>query len=63
MNNQDELIRRTHQMIDELNIKANKFADTVQIGRSTLYAWWSGKLILSEATAQRIDEYLTRYGF
>jgi predicted transcriptional regulator len=50
-------------MIDELNIKANKFADTVQIGRSTLYAWWSGKLILSEATAQRIDEYLTRYGF
>jgi predicted transcriptional regulator len=63
MKNQKDLIERTHTMIDELNIKATKFCDAVKISHSTLYAWWRGRLVLSDATAERIDSYLRRYNF
>jgi len=59
----DELVLRTKTMIEELNIKATRFADAVDIGRSTLYSWWAGSVKLSDKTLCRIEQYLNHYGF
>ena len=58
-----ELKERCRKFIDELGVKATKFADNAGIGRSTYYKWLNDKIEISNNLENRIDEYLKKYGF
>ena len=57
------LKERCKQFLNELGVKATRFADNVGIGRSTYYKWLNGEIELSENLEKKIDEYLRKYGF
>ena len=59
----EDLKLRCNRFMDELGIAATKFCTRIQLSTSAFYAWRAGQLVLSEATAQRIDEYLKKYNF
>ena len=58
-----ELKERCRKFIDELGVKATKFADNAGIGRSTYYKWLNDEIEISSNLEKRIDEYLKKYGF
>lgn len=54
---------RCQIMIKTLGIPKTKFADHAGIGRSTYYAWQSGRITLSDLKLNGIENYLEKYGF
>lgn len=58
-----KLIERCQNMITEFDIPITKFCKKILISQSTFYAWRNGQLKLSTHTLQRIDDYLSKYGF
>lgn len=54
---------RVKAFVQELDMPITGFCRKVEISTATYYKWVQGKLNLSKSTEQRIDEYLTRYGF
>lgn len=61
--NENELKTRCQKMIKEMGIPKTKFADHSKIGRSTYYAWQSGRITLSDVKLAGIINFLEKYGF
>lgn len=57
------LKERCKKMIDELSISVTGFCRKINISASAYYAWRRGAIELSTTTLNRIDNYLTKYGF
>lgn len=57
------LKERCAQMLRELGTPVTVFCRKVNISRSAYYAWQLDTLDLSNSTLERIDNYLTKYGF
>lgn len=61
--NQNLLRERVKTFKDELNLPISKFAKAIGFERSIYYKWIKGDFNFGAIKAQRIDEYLRRYGF
>ena len=57
------LKERCKRMLDELSISVTGFCRKINISASAYYAWCRGTLELSTTTLDRINDYLTKYGF
>ncbi len=57
------LLDRCKQFMDVLGISVTNFCKRVHLSRSGFYAWKTGRISLSDATRQRIDNYLKQYHF
>lgn len=58
-----ELKQRLTSFLTALGVPTTAFCRAVGISTSALYKWRKGLLRLSDATLQRIDNNLSRYGF
>lgn len=57
------LAERCKRFISELGIPVTKFCLNIKLSRTSLYEWMSGKINLSQSTLDRIEKYLSKYGF
>lgn len=57
------LIERCQKMLDELGIPITSFCRKVGISASYFYACKKGTLNFSKEVDERINDYLTKYGF
>lgn len=57
------LIERCERFLSELSVPVTAFSAKVGLAPQSLYSWRKGKLVLSEASLKRIDDYLKKYGF
>ncbi len=57
------LSERVTAFLNELSISKTAFCRNVKISVSSLWRWQHGEFELSDATLQRIDDYLTKYNF
>lgn len=46
-----------------LGVPVTQFCKRIQLSRTCLYDWRDGKLRLSQATLDRIEGYISRFGF
>ena len=58
-----DLITRCQKMLDELGIPTTSFCRKVGISASYFYACKKGTLNFSAKVYERINDYLTKYGF
>lgn len=58
-----DLVERCNRFIEELDVPVTKFCNHILLSRSCFYHWKKGELRLAQTTLDRIDAYLTRYGF
>ena len=58
-----DLLKRCENFLTELSVPVTAFSAKVGLSPQALYSWRRGKLILSKASLQRIDDYLSKYGF
>lgn len=63
MINQDQLRERTKFMMKTLDYKVSCFARQIGFCRESYYKWINGTFDFGEEKAQKINEFLTRYGF
>lgn len=63
MLNQDALRRRTSKFISELNLPISRFAKCIGFDRTSYYKWMKCDFDLGEIKAEKIDEFLKRFGF
>lgn len=57
------LIIRCQRFLEELGIPVTVFCKKVELSTPSFYKWRNGELNLSDATLERIDGYLSKYGF
>lgn len=57
------LMNRVEKFINELGVSKSAFCQRVKLNVSTLWKWMHGQLELSDATLERIDNYLKKYHF
>lgn len=57
------LITRCQRFLEELGIPVTVFCKKVALSTPSFYKWRNGELNLSDATLERIDSYLSKYGF
>ena len=57
------LIQRCQKMIDELGIPLAAFCRNIGISSSYFYACKNGRMDFSKTVAERINNYLAKYGF
>ena len=57
------LADRCDCFVKALGIPVTQFCKRIELSRTCLYNWRNGKLRLSQATLDRIDQYLKCYGF
>lgn len=57
------LKKRSRQFVEIMGVQVTRFAANVGIGRSTLYMWWNDQIVISDTLMQKIEDYLTKYGF
>ncbi len=57
------LMNRVERFINELGVSKSAFCQRVKLDVSTLWKWQHGQLELSNATLERIDNYLKKYHF
>lgn len=57
------VLARVSRFLDEMGTPVTKFCERVKIAGSTFYAWRAGQLALSDATLQRISDYIQKYNF
>ncbi len=57
------LITRSQKMIDELGISVTSFCRNIGISTSYFYYVKNGKMELSNEVKERLNNYLTKYGF
>jgi len=60
---ENQIIERIKKFRAELGIPVTAFARNVNISANSYHRWMSGCLSLSPSTLERIDTYLSRYGF
>ena len=53
-----DLQKRCEKFIQDAHIKINQFCKIIGISRQAYYGWIGGELNLSEATLERISDYL-----
>lgn len=58
-----ELSERLQRFLNELGVPVTTVCRKINLSTRALYYWRDGKLNLSKSTLQRLDEYLSRYGF
>lgn len=63
MTNQDNLRERTKNMMKELDYKVSSFSRQIGFCRESYYKWIHCDFDFSAEKAQKIEEFLTRYGF
>ena len=59
--NNDEMRKRVKQYLDDTAVAKSKFCDKVSLGRTTLYRWLMGEIILSNTKLTNIDNYLKEF--
>lgn len=57
------LAQRCKNFMRELGVPTTKFCANIKLSRTSLYDWMNGKINLSASALNRIEEYLSRYGF
>lgn len=57
------LSERCKHFIEEVGVPVTVMCRKVNLSTRSLYYWFNGKLRLSDAALQRIDEYLKQFGF
>ena len=57
------LITRCQRFLEELGIPVTVFCKKAGLSTPSFYKWRNGELNLSDATLERIDGYLSKYGF
>lgn len=58
-----KLIDRCEIFMDALGVPTTSFCKRINLSPSGFYRWKSGSVKLSDVTLERIDRYLTQYGF
>lgn len=58
-----ELIARAERFIKELGVTCTSFARNTGFATVTIHQWRSGRISLSKKAMERIDQYLSHYGF
>ncbi len=58
-----DLIKRSQNMIDELGISITSFCRNIGISTSYFYYVKNGKMDFSSEVAERLNKYLSKYGF
>lgn len=57
------LAERCKNFLNELGVPTTKFCKNIRLSRTSLYDWMNGKINLSVPTLDRIEKYLSKYGF
>lgn len=57
------LITRCQRFLEDLAVPTTVFCKKIELSTSSFYRWRNGELNLSDATLERIDGYLSKYGF
>lgn len=57
------LEQRCKNFLRELGVPVSQFCVRIKLSTSFLYAWLRGDRKISQASADRIDQYLSKYGF
>lgn len=57
------LQQRTRNFLNELELPVTRFCRKVELSRTPLMNWLNGDAQLSQSSIERIDAFLTRYGF
>lgn len=58
-----DLMARSQKMIDELGISITNFCRNIGISTAYFYYVKNGKMDFSDEVAQRLNNYLKKYGF
>lgn len=58
-----DLKTRAKTFLEELGIPVTAFARRVELSESSVRHWIGGYYILSQKNLDRIDAYLSKYGF
>ncbi len=58
-----DLEKRCQRFVTELGIPTTQFCKRIDLSRTALYAWYNGNLRLSPDTLDRIEKYISKYGF
>ena len=62
-NTKEQILKRIDNFTSELGVPNTAFVRNVGISVTTYYKWRKGSLALSNATMQRISDYLSKYNF
>ena len=54
---------RCKRFIDELGINKTKFCQKIGFSTMTYYKWQKGELEISQRLQDKINDYLSKYGF
>lgn len=57
------LYDRCDSFLKTLGVPVTQFCKRIQLSRTCLYDWRDGKLKLSQATLNRIEDYISSFGF
>lgn len=63
MKNQNELRQRCILFLEELEYPVSRLAKKIGCARETLHRWKSGQFDFGAEKLNRLDEFLTKYGF
>ncbi len=58
-----KLQERVNNFLSELGVPLTVFSKKVNLSASAIRSWQKGTLNLSDSALERIDEYLSKYGF
>ncbi len=58
-----ELIGRVERFIEELGVTYASFARNMGLAASTIYGWKDKRVNLSAKVMERIDHYLSKFGY
>jgi len=59
----DNIKERTLTFMSEVGVPTSAFAKNVGLSASTLYKWKIGLVKISSSALNRIDEYLSKFGY
>lgn len=57
------LSERCIKFIDTLGVPITKFCQRIQLSRTAFFEWRKGNLKLSDSTLDRIEKYISQFGF
>lgn len=57
------LSERCIKFIDTLGVPITKFCQRIQLSRTAFFEWRKGNLKLSDTTLERIEKYISQFGF
>lgn len=58
-----ELIERLQKFLHEVGVPVTVVCHKINLSTRALYYWKNGQLNLSETVMQRLDGYLSQYGY